>query len=135
MEEFDKGARVMDIKISNIIARGRSNLTQITEPLSETTPFPASIAAEFAYLADDEEAFYEELGGTWNGGEGGGGMLLCRVFLLCVSYMHSGLTVLVLFCFGKGKKEGRKRLRGDHSLAGPNHRRVFLPCRRRRGVL
>lgn len=71
MEEFDKGARVMDIQIANIIARGRGNFTKTSEPLSETTPFPASIAAEFAYLAEDEEAFYEELGGTLNGGRGG----------------------------------------------------------------
>ena len=68
MEEFEKGARVMDIQISNIIARGRSEFNKNTEPLSETTPFPASIAAEFASLAENEEAFYEELGGTWEGG-------------------------------------------------------------------
>ncbi|CAM9965493.1 unnamed protein product, partial [Ectocarpus sp. 6 AP-2014] len=62
MEEFDKEARVMDIKVANIIARGRSNFTQFTGPLTDQTAFPASVAAEFAYLAEDEAAFYEELG-------------------------------------------------------------------------
>lgn len=64
MEEFDKEARVMDIKVANIIARGKSNFTQFTGPLTDQTAFPASVAAEFAYLAEDEAAFYEELGGT-----------------------------------------------------------------------
>lgn len=76
MEEFDKGARVMDIKISNIIARGKGNFSRTTGPLSETTPFPSAIAAEFATLAEDEAAFYEELGGDWEalrGGTGGRG--------------------------------------------------------------
>lgn len=63
MEEFDKEARVMDIKIANIIEKGRSNYTQFTGPLTDQTPFPAAVAAEFAYLAEDEAAFYEELGG------------------------------------------------------------------------
>lgn len=63
MEEFDKEARVMDIKIKNIIERGKSNFTQFTGPLTDQTPFPAAVAAEFAYLAEDEAAFYEELGG------------------------------------------------------------------------
>ncbi|CAN0459596.1 unnamed protein product, partial [Ectocarpus sp. 12 AP-2014] len=62
MEEFDKEARVMDIKVANIIARGKSNFTQFTGPLTDQTAFPASVAAEFAYLAEDEAAFYEELG-------------------------------------------------------------------------
>ncbi|CAN0129244.1 unnamed protein product, partial [Scytosiphon promiscuus] len=62
MEEFDKEARVMDIKIANIIEKGKSNYTQFTGPLSDQTPFPAAVAAEFAYLAEDEAAFYEELG-------------------------------------------------------------------------
>eukprot|EP00903_Cladosiphon_okamuranus_P013806 g12849.t1 len=62
MDEFDKEARVMDIQIANIIARGKSNFTQFTGPLSDQTPFPAAIAEEFAYLAEDESAFYEELG-------------------------------------------------------------------------
>lgn len=63
MEEFDKEARVMDIQIKNIIARGKSNFTQFTGPLTDQTPFPAAVAAEFAYLAEDEASFYEELGG------------------------------------------------------------------------
>lgn len=63
MDEFDKEARVMDIQIANIIARGKSNFTQFAGPLSDQTPFPAAIAEEFAYLAEDEAAFYEELGG------------------------------------------------------------------------
>ncbi|CAM9294060.1 unnamed protein product [Pylaiella littoralis] len=79
MEEFDKEARVMDIKIKNIIERGKSNFTQFTGPLTDQTPFPAAVAAEFAYLAEDEAAFYEELGGggglggLFGGGGGGGG--------------------------------------------------------------
>lgn len=71
MEEFEKEARVMDIKVANIIARGKSNFTQFTGPLTDQTAFPASVAAEFAYLAEDEAAFYEELGGTYTkGGRG-----------------------------------------------------------------
>eukprot|EP00752_Nemacystus_decipiens_P001587 g1548.t1 len=62
MDEFDKEARVMDIQIANIIARSKSNFTQFTGPLSDQTPFPAAIAEELAYLAEDEAAFYEELG-------------------------------------------------------------------------
>lgn len=59
LEEFDKGARVMDMEIANIIDRGRGNFTRTTRPLSETTPFPASASA----AAVDEGGLYEELEG------------------------------------------------------------------------
>lgn len=53
----------MNLRINSIIKRGQANITRSLE-MADGTPFPADAAARLALVEEeDDEAFYDELGG------------------------------------------------------------------------